>query len=642
MTTSFSKEDLKDCFEKVAEVLFCNRRELRAVYYRAEGKSLAEVGNIICASREKIRQIELRAAKALSGHQSEVKNLMDCLLALSGKKFLIQLDEAIKFLGENAKIIFYLADKANFSNEEFHFDKELQAFVFNTGGGELDSDELTENLPELMSEATFEATVKDLAHEKNSPAELVRATVLKVYKQAGKMFYRGKLTFGLKCDYILKKYFPDGYKVGDAASYVQFVSILQDIFGDKVLPTQRNVEAKMGIIGVLCARGKHIHPDFVHVPPEIVERVKDFIDSSKRTAIFYKEIFEALKEHFIGTQITNHYFLQGVIRLYNLPYTLRKDYLTKSDEINVDKEFADFVAERGEVSNQELRENFISFQNVNINFLIKRCPEVIRIGDGLFMHSSRLSLREDDIDAIKEFLQEVCLEPVHWRVLFELFKEKFPDFMKRNKIQTPVKLFGVLQYMFSDEFTFSQPYISTAEAKEVNHKKVLLRLLEGIDEITRDELMHKVDYIPQGYLFELLRPEFIRASEKIFRRAEAIGITDEVISTVAEHIQAAIERNGGWQVAQAFKDYASLPQLKIPWNSFLLEAVASLADDASYKLRNPHTPKAFSSAVFVSQEFAEDDFESFLLKVLIAEHMKQPVRTEEEIFSYLKAQGLVN
>lgn len=641
MTANFSKEDLKNYFEKLTEILFRNRRELRAVYYRADGKSLSEVGNIICASREKIRQTELKAAQSLAKHQAEVKSLIYCLQALSEKKFLIQLDEAIKFLGENAKIIFYLADKANFSNEEFHFDKALQAFVFNAGD-EIDLDELTKNLPELIDEATFEATVKDLAHEKNSPAEVVRATLLKIYDQEGKMFYRGMLTFTLKCDYILKKYFPDGYKVGNAASYSQFISIIQDIFGDKVLPTRRNVDAKMGIIGMLCARGKHIHPDFVHVPPEIITRIKAFIDSSKRTAIFYKEIFEALKPDLIGTQITNHYFLQGVIRLYNLPYTLRKDYLTKSDEINVDKEFIDFVDERGEVSNQELKQHFISFQNVNISFLIKRCPEVIRIGEGLFMHSSRLSLLEEDLDAIKDFLQEVCLEPVHFRVLFELFKENFADFMTRNKIKTPSKLFGVLQYMFSDEFTFSQPYISTADAKKVNHKKVLLLRLEGIDEITRDELIHKVDYVTQSYLFELLRPEFIRAGEMIFRRAEAIGITDEVISAVAKRIQAAIEQNGGWQAAQAFKDYDSLPQLKIPWNSFLLEEVASLADNAPYKLRNPHTPKAFSAAIFVSKEFAEDDFESFLLKVLFAEHMKQPARTEEEIFSNLKKQGLVN
>ena len=641
MATDFSKEDLKICFQNLATALFRKERDLKAVYLRAEGKSLSEVGNIICASREKIRQTELKAAKALSENQSEVKNLIYCLQALDGKKSLIQLDEAIKFLGENAKTIFYLADKANFSNEEFHFDKELQAFVFNAGG-ELDLNELAENFPELMNEETFEATVKDLAHEKNSPVELVRATLLKVYKQEGKMFYRGKLTFAHKCDYILKKYFPDGYKVGDAANYSRFVSIIQDIFGDKVLPTQRNVEAKMGVIGVLCARGKHIHPDFVHVPPEIIACVKDFIDSSKRKAIFYKEIFEAVKEHFVETQITNHYFLQGVIRLYNLPYTLRKDYLTKSDEINVDQEFVDFVAERGEVSNQELKEHFISFQNVNISFLIKRCPEVIRIGDGLFMHSSRLSLLEDDLNSIKDFLQEVCLEPVHLRVLFELFKENFADFMTRNKIKTSSKLFGVLQYMFSDEFTFSQPYISAANAKEVNHKKVLLCLLEGIDEITQDELIHKVNYISQSYLFELLHPEFIRAGEKIFRRAEAIGITNEVISAVVKRIQSAIEQNGGWQTAQAFKDYDSLPQLKIPWNSFLLEEVASLADNAPYKLRNPHTPKAFSAAVFVSKEFAEDDFESFMLKVLIAEHVKQSIRTEEEIFSYLKKQGLVN
>ena len=86
LTTTFSREDLKNYFEKIAEVLFRKERDSKAVCLRAEGKSLSEVGNIICASREKIRQTELKAANALAEHQAEVKPLIYCLQAFSFHK----------------------------------------------------------------------------------------------------------------------------------------------------------------------------------------------------------------------------------------------------------------------------------------------------------------------------------------------------------------------------------------------------------------------------------------------------------------------------------------------------------------------------------------------------------------------------
>ena len=142
-----------------------------------------------------------------------------------------------------------------------------------------------------------------------------------------------------------------------------------------------------------------------------------------------EEIFESLKEIFIDTQITNHYFLQGVIKFYKLPYILRKDYLKKSDETDMAEEFEKFVIEIGEVSTQEIKKNF---------------------------------------------LQKNCVAPINSRKLFDLFFEKFPEFMARNDIQNHNKLFDVLQYMFRDDFNFSRPYISMEDIKKISNKKILL------------------------------------------------------------------------------------------------------------------------------------------------------------------------
>ena len=474
---------------------------------------------------------------------------------------------------------------------------------------------------------------------------MIMIKLSKIYKRNGKIFHRRNLTLTFKYGYILKERFPNGYKIAVETFYLRFMRYLKEIFAVETLPTQHNVDAVIGRIGVLCDRGKYILSDFLQVPPEIIERVKNFIDSSDRTAIFYKEIFDALKNIFAGTQITNHYFLQGVIKFHNLPYTLRKDYLTKSDEIDMGKEFDNFVAERGEVSAQEIKENFISLKDFNIAFLVERCPEIIRIGDGILIHATHLNLQAEDFEPIKNFLRQNCSTPVNSRVLFDLFFERFGDFMTRNEIQNHNKLFGVLQYMFRDEFNFSRPYISTADIKDINNKKFLLCLLESMEEISIEDLLgiceeNGINYVARTYLIDNLRPEFVRVDEFTLMRPESIGVTDEIISAVVESIQSAVERNGGWQAAQTFEDYEWLPQLETSWNSFLLESVVSLADNAPYSLKIPSTSANFSSTIFLSEEFAEDDFQSFLTKILIAEHGKESFRSTKEIFNWLKEQGL--
>ena len=506
---------------------------------------------------------------------------------------------------------------------------------------------MIKNLPDIMEEKFFEETITNLAREKNYPLDLIKIKVSKIYKRSGKFFHRVRLTPTFKCEYILKERFPNSYKISDETYYSRFIRYLQEIFDEKTPTNQRALGALISTIGVLCDRGKYIHPDFVHIPPEVMERVKNFIDNSERTAIYYKAIFESLKNIFVGTQIMNHYFLQGVIKFYKLPYTLCKDYLTKVSGVDMVSEFYNFFAKHPEFSLQEIKDNFISLTDASINFFLRHHPLVIRIGDGTFINTLCLDLREEDFEQIENFLRRNCSNPISSRVLLDLFFEHFPDFMSRNEIQNHNKLFGILQYMFRDDFNFSRPYISAADIKDINNKKFLLRLLESIEKIAIEDLIgiceeNGIHYVSRNYLIDSLRPYFIRVDEFTLMRPESIGVTDEIISAVVESIQSAIERNGGWQAAQTFEDYEWLPQLEISWNSFLLESVVLLADDAPYNLKIPSTSANFSSIIFLSEEFAADDFQSFLTKILISENNKEPFRSDNEIFSWLKQQGLCN
>lgn len=635
--------DVKARVKKITAGLFKSEREFDVVRRRAKGDTLEEIGKNFGVTRERVRQIELKSVKRFMLPRVGAKKILYFLHALTDGKSVLTLDDAKNFLDvEDAEIFWFLVTRADI----LRFDKGLNAFIFNDDAT-LDEETLLKNLPAVMEENIFEETITNWAREKNCPIELLKLKLSKIYRRSGKFFYRGRLTVTFEYSYVLKERFPNGYKIADEIFYQRFVRYLQEIFDEKTPVNQRALDAIIGKVGALCDRGKYIHPDFVHISPNIMERVKNFIDSSDRTAIFYKEIFESLKNIFVGTQITNHYFLQGAIKFYEFPYILRKDYLTKASEIDMGKEFDSFVAERGEVSAQEIKENFISFKDFNIAFLVGRCPEIIRDGAGNLIHATHLNLHAEDFEPIKKFLRQNCSKPVNSRVLFDLFFERFADFMARNEIHDHNKLFGVLQYMFRDDFNFSRPYISTADIKDINNRKVLLRLLESIDAIEIEDLLgiceeNKIHYLKRTYLTDSLHPDFVRVDEFTLMRPESIGVTDEIISAVVESIQSAIERNGGWQVAQTFEDYEWLPQLEIPWNSFLLENVMSLADDAPCRLKIPSTSKNFSSTIFLSEEFAEDDFQSFITKILSAEHAKEPFRSDKEIFNWLKSQGLCN
>ena len=639
------------CFDIRARVrnflaaLFRKEGVVKILLQRAAGKRLRQIGQEVGLTRERVRQVALIAVDTLSKREDEVLKNFFFLRALNEGSSFLTLADMKKFLAaDDATLLFFLASKMNFRRDVLHFDAGLNAFVFH-GSANLNEEELTKNLPDVMDEKFFNKAALKLAREKNCAVDLIKSKVLKSYKRSGKFFHRERLTLTFKYAYVLKEKFPEGYKVNDKNCYVQIVRHLKEIFDLEFTPTFRAVDAMIGRIGLLVGRGRYVHPDSFHVPEEVIARVKNFIDSSEREAISYKEIFESLKDVFAGTQITNPYILQGVIKFLDLPYTFRKDYLTKADKVSVTKEFESFIADRGEVTLAEIRKKFVGFSRLNIDVMIKRCPEILQAGKGKFVHASRLNLHTEDFEPIRKFLRENCSEAVSARVLLKVFVEDFGGFMARNDIKTAEKLFDVLHYMFGDEFNFSNHYISVDSSERITGKKILLRALEDKESVNVREIFEIRDRNAMGhatktYLIELMSPEFVRVDRFNLARPESVGITRKIVAAVAEIIHEAMERNGGWLTAQSFRSYERLPKLLVPWNSFLLAGVMLLAQDGLPRLRIPSTSPDFCRVIFLSKEFAGEDFQSFVQKILTSRHEKKPFRSEEEVFIWMKSHCL--
>lgn len=642
------EENLKNFAENMTAAAIKNEKQRDVIFGRAEGKTLVEIGKNFQLTRERVRQIESKAVKTFSQHNRfKLKIFFDSLRELLGGRNFVTFEDLKNFVGEDtAKILWFFISKIDI----FHLDAAANAIIFHeTEQKKIDYDGLIKNLPEILREDELNEEIGRIVNRENCSEELLKLKILQTYKRKGKFFYKGRLTLNFQCGYILRERFPNGFKISDETHYNRFVCYLREIFDCKDEISQRALDAKIGTyIGVLCDRGKYIHPDFLHVPQKIILLINDYIEKSERTVLPYKEIFTALKKDFVGTQITNQYILQGVIKYCGTPYNLFRDYLTKNSNVNMAAEFNNFVEKNGEVSTPEIKAEFISFQDHNIAQMLQQCPEIIYSGEGKYLHSTQLDLQENDFAEIEKFLQNICgNSPASSRYLFNLFWENFQDFLYRNKIEDHDKLFGVLKYMFKEKFNFSRPYISAADITGITNKKVLLKHFENRDEIEIEDILNlceekAIHYVAKGILIDSLSPEFIRVDEFYLRRPESIGVNDEVIASVVENVRLVMERNGGWQSAKTFPDFEWLPRLEVSWNDFLLESVVKLSENDFKILRSSSNSGEFSTAVFVSEDFDEDDFDSFCLKILSDEHEREPFQSKQEILTWLKEKGLMN
>ena len=328
------KFDFRAFAKKIAETPFHlkKRRELEIVRLRIKGFTLEEIGNILDLTRERVRQLEAKSAEDFMLLRPDLKKLFYFIHAFTEGKSTLTFGDLLNFADtEDAEIIWFLAKKIRFGTEILTFDKEENSYIF-YDRDDLGEEEIVKSLPDLMDEEFFTETVEKLAKEKKCPADLLQNKLEKFYMHTGKVFHREKLTFILKCTYLLKAAFPNGYKIANENYHMQFHQKLKEFFGDTEHYSQRNVDGTIGKVGVLCDRGRYIHSDFINVPPEILLRIKEHIEKSRRTKFSYKEIYQELRDVFIGTQVRNQYFLQGAIKFYELPFKTTKDYLFKYDD----------------------------------------------------------------------------------------------------------------------------------------------------------------------------------------------------------------------------------------------------------------------------------------------------------------------
>ena len=619
-----------------------------------EHLTLEEIGSRFGNTRERVRQLEKKCFDRLNGlFLSQKYNVVLLVAALNNDDGFLYYDEIKSYLGHITDYVWETAKRYN-DQSGYYFSNYLNALVLKTlkydesVQKEVDNQvaELIKNLPPVMLIIDKEAILSQFAKDLNISYEVLDNAFESEYGITGKFYNKRKINIGYMVDFVLKQCFPSGFKIADSFESNRFRNYMKDWFGDNVSQmTDRALDAKVGEVGVLCDRGKYIHPDYVSVDKEILDIIYDYIESSSRLVLPYGEIFENLKDVLVGAGISNRYYLQGVIKKYGCKYTADRDTIRKDSSVSLVDEFEQFVEERGIVHKSEIISEFTSINDQTLGLLIGRSKNVLNIDKGYYIHASQFDIKPEDYEPLRVILNRECKDiPVSIRKLDEAIQIDVPDFYYRNEFNDINKLFAALNYMFREEFSFSRPYIGKLGLKDITNRSVILQHIKDYDIIDINELIdiceeNKILYPSVSYLCQSLAPDYIRKDSNSLIKYELTGINNEIIDAAVAMVAQKLE----------FQDYVSggkvtgfiwLPQIDIDWNVYVLESIILLSKKINVVYMTGD-PLKHPNAIYVSEKYKNDNIDSFLIKVLTDEVRRGSFMSKIEMRDWLKEEGLI-
>lgn len=624
---------------------------------RVNDESLESIGSRYDITREAIRQIERKAhGKFWDAYERQEYDIIMLVCALQNGNSIIYRENLEENLGkEFTKTFLHCLKQAKERKNYFYYSPQYPVVM----KGQRTMDEIKnsfdlavkdiDGLPMIIEESqeTILLKLKEIADRNEISLEFVKDIFFEKYEKGDRLCCRKGITVIAKCEYILKNYYQAGYKIADEFEAEVFNHHMTDSFGSAARMSPKAIDAKVTEIGVLCDRGKYIHPDHLQVDSDVMQALNDLIENSSNLVMSYAQIFSDASDLLKGTQITNKYILQGALKKYGCRYKTDRNYVKKSDSVNMLDEIEAFIEERGVVHKSEIFAEYPQMAEANLSQTIARSKKVFNIDDGQYIHANQFDIRPEDYE-IRSYLVEVGRDiPVSIESIGDALIERYPDFIDRNEDEfaDKNKLFAALQYMFLDEFTFSRPFIlAKPNVKGITVSSVILQHMESYDDIEIEELVdicdeNHIKYLSQSRLLDnLIAPQFARVSRTMLMRWELTGITDEIIDFAVADILKHLEADDYLVSAKITEkiDFILYPQIDVEWNEFLLESLI---------VRSEKVNKIYAQdgerVIYVSDKYKECDFKTFLIKVLKEEVDKGSFATKNDMRDWLQEKGLL-
>ncbi|WP_407312596.1 hypothetical protein [Desulfosporosinus sp. SB140] len=325
------RDDRKAIILNNFQNLFSKSRNKDIVRERANGTTLQEISVIQRISRQRVRQIE----KKMQSHFNDyVESFLPhyILYAFSENSGYISADEINEVFRDLSDLVIYCLKVCNCSSVQWC--GEVKGFIIGDKKWYEQLKEFRKGLPEILDFESVDSLLGNITNHWTLPITFtdIKKIILRDYKLSGKVYFKKRMSLSEMYNIILEKYYPNGIELYNDSEAISFRNHVRGMFGDVYLPkNNRAIDVRLADLTISCDKGKRILPSGVKISLELLNKIHDDIIKSEQPEIMFSDLFERFKkELLLSTNISNRYFLQGLLRYTYSDefvfsrYTLRK------------------------------------------------------------------------------------------------------------------------------------------------------------------------------------------------------------------------------------------------------------------------------------------------------------------------------
>lgn len=456
--------DLERDVRKVMDRCIKNARTREVVALRAEGKTLAEVGDVFQITRERVRQIEVKAIRRCRA--ADVNTILLKISALRGGDEILPAREIEGYCGKSGNLfLFFLRNMQN--PGRFRYMKTYDVFI-------LDNEQVTEErvrafvneLPDQIEESAFSSYL-DRASSQGIPSELVELQIRSDYSyhESCQTWQRGRFTIRRMCKEILPSFDPDGVHVSVPEEMETFRARIIQRFGRDVRLSEgdRAFTSIIAEIGMLRERGTYVAVRDHILSDDLLQRIRAYVDSGENEIYLFSTLFEVFRAELQQAGVDNRYYLQGILKHeWEGRYFFSRDCLSKGKRATSIYDTVEaFIQDAGRyVTSTEIKDAFPGITDAILNIALSK-RAIIGCG-GKIIHASALPLDDGILRRLRETVETLVEDGLehHSRELYQLADKLLRDWMEENGAADHATLFGIAAYLFDDSFVFSRPWIA--------------------------------------------------------------------------------------------------------------------------------------------------------------------------------------
>ena len=463
IASAFLKWCTFDLSSEISEMfcrIYASERTKSVIEARVKQHTLEEIGENLQVTRERVRQIELKARTNFMIYQTQGRIFEKIHADYNGKGIVTQ-EEIREISGENANALIYMLK--NTESSIYMFDEKLNAFII----GETDIlariQDYIDSLPEIFHRKKLQEFL-ELANADNIDPKYAKKAIDDTYRLTGDIYHKSRLSLAKIYEEILRTCYPEGIHVSDDHEIDKFREVILGKYGDIGLPeNNRAIAARISNIGVLAGRGKYLAKRKHWISKDLQDKLINYIEESNSPILMIGSIFYEYEDELRQEGVDNRYFLQGILHeIAGDKFYFRRDYVSKDkNTTSMYSSIAEYIKKsRYPVSKREIQVKFPGITDIMLIFAIKESDVLNYFGE--YLHGSQLVIYDNEKKRLFEQLRVLTGDGCshHIRDIYPKLVKENPEAFSRNAVSIPFQAYSVLEYLFEDEFQFSRPYVA--------------------------------------------------------------------------------------------------------------------------------------------------------------------------------------